>query len=95
MSMVPVVAEAIWLAEWDEPLPPQGTIQHGMAMQMARAAIEAMRVPTIGMVEQAQSKAVAHIMANPYPRDPGAQILGMWQAAIDAALAEPSGVEGV
>lgn len=36
------VASAIWFAEWDEPFPPEGTIQYALAMQMAVAATEAL-----------------------------------------------------
>ncbi len=46
-SMLERVARAIWASEWDEELPPAGYVQHALAVQMARAAIEAMRAETL------------------------------------------------
>lgn len=36
------VAKAIWSAEWEEPFPREGTIQHALEMQKAVAATEAL-----------------------------------------------------
>lgn len=48
-EMILRVARAAHDAQWEEPFPAEGSIAYAVAIQVARAAIEAMRVPTEGM----------------------------------------------
>jgi hypothetical protein len=49
-EMVERVARVAHDAQWEEPFPAEGTIAYAIAIQVARAAIEAMREPTKPMI---------------------------------------------
>lgn len=53
-----MIAAAIWAAEYDEPLPPPGTVQRAMADQMATAA---MRAKDAALIEAIREQRAADI----------------------------------
>lgn len=49
--MLERAARAAWAAEWEEPFPRAGTIQHALAVQVATAVIRAVREPSGEMMQ--------------------------------------------
>lgn len=74
-EMIERVARAAHDAQWEEPFPVEGSIAYAVAIQVARAAIEAMRKPTAAMYE-----ATDHIC------ETTGDELEIYHAFIDAAL---------
>jgi len=87
MEMVERVAGAIWLAEYDEELPPAGSVTHAMALQMASAALTAMREPTKEMLASVDGEDGDKYVSR-------GRAFSAWQAMIDAALLPTHGSGG-
>lgn len=73
MDMIEKVARAAHDAQWEEPFPAEGSIAYAIAIQVARAAIEAMRETTAEMEIAGDRELVVNAPA-------------VWEAMIDAAL---------
>lgn len=76
MDMIEKVARAAHDAQWEEPFPAEGSIAYAIAIQVARAAIEAMRETTAEMEIAGDRELVVNAPA-------------VWEAMIDAALKPP------
>lgn len=74
------VARAAWEAEWEEPFPADGTIQHGMAFQIADAIIAAFtaagwrHVPEGSVVVPSEVKRLIQLWQEPWGAAKGAEL---------------------
>lgn len=81
-EMIEQVARAIWWAEYNEDLPPEGTRSRARSYDMARAAII-----TMGHLTEAMEEAGADCIGSFSRRQALITANEVWEAMIEAAVA--------